>query len=628
MAFLVGDIEGRLTLDRTPYTEGLRIAREQADAFERNKIEAHVEPDTAKANAELSKTRVELERLDHTRATPTVSVNTRDSQRGLGLLATSIIALGPAAIAAGGIAAGALAPLALGVAGVAAVALPMLKNLHDAATKTGKAQQDALTKLGPGAGPAVQAMQTLLAAWKQFQQALSPQIFGLLSQIFGLIEASLPALIPFISGVTTALTQMVQGLTPLAPIFGQAFTAMLPIVNLMTQGALHMAEALAHWTQGQGFQQFIAYVVKNGPLLAHTLGDLARLIIQIGIAAGPLLPPLLRITGALAQMLTLLLRIPGVGPAIVTLAAIAVTALKVDAAFRALTGPTGAITRLLPVARAVFLGVGRAAMALFANPVGLAIAAVIIATILIIKHWDAVKKALAAVWNFLKGVAHVAFDAIKKAAEIGLLGPVGLIITHWDRLKNILAGIWNAIRSAASTSWNAIKDAIVHPIEDAWNWIKGLPSKFYDAGKKIIEQFVNGIKSVAMAPVNAVKNVVGKVRDLLPFSEPKDSTSPLHGLSRSGEAIVKNILYGFHQASPALRFAMQNALGRNLMIPQLGAGRNIAWAGPAGSGITGSTYYGDTHVNINTARGHYPHAKAVAMDLADEFSRRQVRRQK
>lgn len=582
MAFQVGDIEGRLTLDRSPYTEGLRIAREQADRFEGNKITPLVDVDTAKADAELATTKAELTRLDHTRATPTVVVNTRDSQRGMGLLATSIIALGPAAIAAGGIAAGALAPLALGLAGVAAVAIPLVKELSK----------------GKGPAEAVAAFQSMMAAWHSFQAAVSPAVVGLLGNVFGLISATLPALVPLVTGTAHAFSLLVAGLIPLAPAFGRAFTAMLPIVNLITQGVLHLAQSLAQWTQGRGFQQFVAYIVQNGPLLAHTFGDLVRLLVQLGIAAAPLLPVLLRITSVLAQMLTALLRIPGVGPAIVTLAAFAVVALKVGSALSGLPTKLAAAERGLLMLRPAFLAVGRAAMALFANPVGLAIAAVVVGTILIIQHWDQVKKALSAVWNFLKNAASTAFGLVKKAAEVGLLGPIPFIIAHWNQFKDTLAGIWKWIENAAQ-----------------------------NAGAAMIKAFVNGIKSVALAPVNAVKSVLGKARDLLPFSEPKDASSPLHGLHRSGAAIVKNLLTGFHQASPGLRAALHSALGRNLLIPELGAGRNIAWAGPQGSGITGSTFYGDTHVNVHTARGHYPHGKAAAMDIADEM-RRTVRRQK
>ena len=55
-----------------------------------------------------------------------------------------------------------------------------------------------------------------------------------------------------------------------------------------------------------------------------------------------------------------------------------------------------------------------------------------------------------------------------------------------------------------------------------------------EAGRKLVSTFVAGIKSMAMAPFKAVKGVLSRVRQLLPFSDAKEG--PLSSLTRSGRA--------------------------------------------------------------------------------------------
>jgi phage-related protein len=53
---------------------------------------------------------------------------------------------------------------------------------------------------------------------------------------------------------------------------------------------------------------------------------------------------------------------------------------------------------------------------------------------------------------------------------------------------------------------------------------------FFTAGKKIVESLWKGIESLAMKPVEAMKNIVQKIRNLLPFSPAKEG--PLRDIHR------------------------------------------------------------------------------------------------
>lgn len=573
MAYDVGSIEAHLDLNRTPFQRGLAAARAEGAAFERNEIDVPVDVDSRPAVVGFGQ----------------VDKAADGSRHRVGLLAASIIALGPTTLVAAGVAAGALAPLTAGFVGLGVVALPILKDIHAAAVKGGKEGAEALARLGPGAAPAVAAFKEMHGAWMGFRQALSPEVFTLLQSVFDLVKATLPAFTPLIQRTARATTELVRGLTPLAPVFGRAFTAMLPIIQQVTRGILGMAQGLARWTQGQGFQEFIAYVQRVGPQLVHTLGALGRMFIQLGIAAAPLLPPFLQLVRIIADLLTVILRIPGIGTAIVAFTGLGVAALKVaqaanflSARWAVLIGRFPAVGRaavaLRTVMVAAFTAVGRAAMLLFANPIGLAVAGVVAATVLIIKNWDKVKAVLTDIWNGL-------VDGAKKI--LGVLG-----------------------------------DVIGEPFLEALDFIKGLGPKFLKAGENIIKELLKGMKNLAMAPVNLAKDIVGKVTDILPFSEPKDPSSPLRGLGKSGEAIMKNLAAGIVKGQG--RFA--GVFARAVAPPRFAHAH--AFSGPGG--IVGSTVINrpmggskDTYnINVNAPGGRSVDPRSTALILADEVRQR------
>lgn len=126
------------------------------------------------------------------------------------------------------------------------------------------------------------------------------------------------------------------------------------------------------------------------------------------------------------------------------------------------------------------------------GPIGLLIAAVALAAVLIVKYWDKIKAA------FLKGV-----DKLKAAIKAGLnwiktnwktlipllLGPVGiavaLVIKHWDKIKK-----------AASSVWSWTKDKFTALVD----FFRGVPGKI---AKATVGMF-DGIKNAFRSAINWV----------------------------------------------------------------------------------------------------------------------------
>lgn len=80
----------------------------------------------------------------------------------------------------------------------------------------------------------------------------------------------------------------------------------------------------------------------------------------------------------------------------------------------------------------------------------------------------------------------------------------------------------------------------------------------FQSGRQIVATLVSGIKSMAMAPVEAVKGIFAKLRNLLPFSDAKEG--PLSQLTLSGSRIMQTLGVGITGAAPGLHRTMATAL--------------------------------------------------------------------
>lgn len=92
--------------------------------------------------------------------------------------------------------------------------------------------------------------------------------------------------------------------------------------------------------------------------------------------------------------------------------------------------------------------------------------------------------------------------------------------------------------------------------------IKASSPAFTDAGKNLMRALANGIKAAGSWAYNAAKDVLRKVRDILPFSEPRDPSSPLYGLGKAGEAIIENVARGIARKRGLIGAQLREELAR------------------------------------------------------------------
>lgn len=163
-----------------------------------------------------------------------------------------------------------------------------------------------------------------------------------------------------------------------------------------------------------------------------------------------------------------------------------------------------------------------------------------------------------------------------------LIGAIVLLVRHWDTVRRAAVAAWGAVRAAvagavqsAASILGSIRAAVAEALKKVLSYVMGLLGSFREAGAALWGAFVEGLKSVISGPLEVVRSGLARLRALLPFSDAKEG--PLSTLSKSGAALVTTFAAGVQRKLPALREALAGSLERawprapELAMPPLAA---------------------------------------------------------
>lgn len=164
---------------------------------------------------------------------------------------------------------------------------------------------------------------------------------------------------------------------------------------------------------------------------------------------------------------------------------------------------------------------------------------------------------LSIIWTVVKGGFQLIWSIISNTFQM----VVGVLTAGWA----IISGLFSIGLNLLSGNWSGAWDAMLGMLDGVWTGIKtffsGLKDLFFESGKAIITTLVDGITAMASAPVKAIKGVLDKVREYLPFSDAKKG--PLSNLTLNGGKIVTTMAEGIRGQQGALTSAMGDVLEPN-----------------------------------------------------------------
>lgn len=193
------------------------------------------------------------------------------------------------------------------------------------------------------------------------------------------------------------------------------------------------------------------------------------------------------------------------------------------------------------------------------------IAAVALLVVAWVKDWGGIQGKTKAVIEWIGDKLTWLYDFIK--AIFGAIG--GAIKDAVSFIGSILKKGVGAYFGLWETVLFKIYDFVTNIFGKIVDWIKGLGGKMYDAGKNILTQIWEGIKSKAQWLIDKVKWVAGKIRDLWPFSPAKEG--PLKDLQKGGENISRELAKGVSRGAPsAINAAKRLAVGIQTHLAGIG----------------------------------------------------------
>lgn len=507
-----------------------------------------VDADTAAAEAEI-------DTVARTREA-TVDVNSRgvaQASQGVSGILAAVLALGPALVpvlaVVTALGAGLAAPLAAAGGGLTIFGLLAGKAVSDTnkiVKEIGELKKRAATLVDPKARAAAAAQAKALEAsltnsqrsFLKAKAALSEaftglsekvgfQLFGPLIQGMNLLSKVLPALAPLITAVSRAISSLLReaaeavgsgGFKDFIASFSQAaynaivqfgviisnlgrglgnfLSAFSPVSKGIMSGLVGMTAAFFDFSKtadtNKGFQSFIAYVQKTGPKVLSFFGSLVKALVHIAVALAPIGALVL---GSIKLLSDAISAIPTP-----VLGAIASAIIAITLALKAWAIAQAIINALLT-----------------ANPIGLIVVAIVglvAALVYAYKNSETFRNIVNNAFASIKAVVGAVLEWL--AAAIG--NTINFIRDHWKLILGILTGPVGAAAILIISNFDKIKSAGTSVV----NWVKSIPGKlaslaksFGNAGRDLINAFVDGLKNAGGVIAGIAGNVWGAVKRLI-----------------------------------------------------------------------------------------------------------------
>ena len=171
---------------------------------------------------------------------------------------------------------------------------------------------------------------------------------------------------------------------------------------------------------------------------------------------------------------------------------------------------------------------------------------------LLVQALRLVGRVAATLWQVLTGDLSVldGLKAIGRAAVDYLATPFrwarDVVTGVWGVLQTLFSAVGGFFHLAAAAMVGVFMDLpLVRTLMEVFSAVQSFlagDTTFFEAGKRILIALGKGIASAATYPFELLKQALGRLRSLLPFSDAE--TGPLSNLTASGSAILTTLAHG------------------------------------------------------------------------------------
>ena len=298
---------------------------------------------------------------------------------------------------------------------------------------------------------------------------------------------------------------------------GSSSDMMTGLANMMAR----FKEWSASLSQNQGFQTFLSYVQQTAPSVLQLIGNLTKLLVNLGIGMAPVGAGLVNIVNNILEFMNSGMesnRVIGVLLAsFISIGGVLLAVVPNIIAFRELfkgLGPaiTGGIGKAIPFVTGLFTNfsgtmakIGTAiknfgkpivkAFGMITSPVGLVILAIVGFIAILVRLYQTNEK--------FRSQVQTVWAAIKTGISIAVTEIKDLVMSVWSQITTFWNENQESIKSTASTIWNAIgtvvttvMSAIGAIMQFIWPVVKALIVSTWEAIKNVIQGAINIILGI------------------------------------------------------------------------------------------------------------------------------------
>jgi len=243
---------------------------------------------------------------------------------------------------------------------------------------------------------------------------------------------------------------------------------------------------------------------------------------------------------------------------IVTIALLAAAIGPLLLIIGALASSFNALVLAAPAIVAAFTAIG-SAMTFMLGPVGLvilAVVALIVIGIALVKNWDAISAAAKESWGIIKDTVSNAMTRLKD----NLAGT-------WENIKQAAISSFNGMKNAITTKMTEIKMSISQKLNDIKTFFSELPQRAKDWGKNMIQGFIDGIMEKIQAVKDAVSKITSAASEFLGFGSPTEKGEGRH-IVKWGENMISGFLDGVQNMIPDVGSVIGNVTGQAAVSTQ------------------------------------------------------------
>ena len=171
-------------------------------------------------------------------------------------------------------------------------------------------------------------------------------------------------------------------------------------------------------------------------------------------------------------------------------------------------------------------------------------------------------------WTTIKTTVTTKIDQIKTSIETKWNEIKTWLSETWDAIKEKLIETFEKMRESVEEKVGKVKEAIVDGIEEAVEYVKELPGKFYSWGADMVQKLIDGIQSKIAAVKSKMSELAAAMKGFIHFSEP--DVGPLSDFHTYMPDMINEMVKGIDQGIPKVEGAMSNLAAG--MLPQMNAG--------------------------------------------------------